>query len=142
MSNNRRSDLRNELSDEVWEELTSLEGNELDEYLASLALDSDALLKSYSNALASARAAPKRAQFEEARRIVRQNRSTEPNNIFSFDLPTKKKIMNSIREHADRTQQMTVAARNRKVENENDIDVFLEACLRLGIIDGDGHLKE
>jgi hypothetical protein len=28
------------------------------------------------------------------------------------------------------------------IEDENDVDVFLEACLRLGIIDSDGNLKD
>jgi hypothetical protein len=37
---------------------------------------------------------------------------------------------------------MTIAARNRTIEDENDLDVFLEACLRLGMIDSEGNLKD
>lgn len=37
---------------------------------------------------------------------------------------------------------MTIAARNRKIADENDLDVFLEACLRLGLIDSEGNLKD
>jgi hypothetical protein len=37
---------------------------------------------------------------------------------------------------------MTLAARNRKIEAPEDLDSFLEACLRLGLIDEDGNLKE
>jgi hypothetical protein len=53
----------------------------------------------------------------------------------------KKQIMAAIRDHADRTKGMTIAARNRRIEDENDLDLFLEACLRLGVIDSDGNLK-
>ena len=49
--------------------------------------------------------------------------------------------MAAVRDHADRTNEMTIAARNRKIEDESDLDVFLEACLRLGVIDSDGNLK-
>jgi hypothetical protein len=37
---------------------------------------------------------------------------------------------------------MTIAARNRTIEDEKDLDVFLEACLRLGMIDSEGNLKD
>jgi hypothetical protein len=57
-------------------------------------------------------------------------------------LAKKREVMAAIRDRADRTNEMTVAARNRRIEDENDLDVFLEACLRLGVIDSDGNLKE
>lgn len=37
---------------------------------------------------------------------------------------------------------MTLAARNQKLDAEEDMDAFLEACIRLGIIDENGNLKE
>jgi hypothetical protein len=36
---------------------------------------------------------------------------------------------------------MTIAARNQKIEDEADLDSFLEACVRLGLIDSEGNLK-
>jgi hypothetical protein len=87
-------------------------------------------------------AAPKRAQFEEARRLIRQRKAADSGKILSFDLAKKKQIMAAIRDRADGMNEMTIAARNRKIEDENDLDVFLEACLRLGVIDSDGNLKD
>jgi hypothetical protein len=37
---------------------------------------------------------------------------------------------------------MTIAARNRRIESDDDLDSFLEACLQLGLIDESGKLKE
>jgi hypothetical protein len=37
---------------------------------------------------------------------------------------------------------MTIAARNRRIESEDDLDSLLEAWLRLGVIDESGNLKE
>jgi hypothetical protein len=87
-------------------------------------------------------AAPKRAQFEEARRLVQQKRTADFGKILSFDVARKKQIVAAVRDHVDRTNEMTIAARNRKIEDENDLEVFLEACLRLGLIDCDGNLKD
>ena len=36
---------------------------------------------------------------------------------------------------------MTIAARNQKIEDEGDLDAFLKACLRLGLIDSEGNVK-
>ena len=142
MSDDRSLDLRRQLIDEIWEEIASLKGKELDDYLASIGLSPEDLLRDYSKAVDAAIAAPKRARFEEARRLVRQKKAADPSKILSFDLAKKTQIMAAIRDRADRTNEMTIAARNRKIEDENDLDVFLEACLRLGVIDSDGNLKD
>jgi len=80
--------------------------------------------------LDAACAAPKRARFEEARRQVRQRTGADFGKILSFDMTKKKQIMAMIRNHAARTNEMTIAARNHKIEDEGDLDSFLEACLR------------
>jgi hypothetical protein len=72
---------------------------------------------------------------------VRQKKAADSGKIVSLDVARKKQIMAAVRDHADRTNEMTIAARNRKIEDENDLDVFLEACLRLGVIDSDGNLR-
>jgi hypothetical protein len=36
---------------------------------------------------------------------------------------------------------MTIAARNQRIEAEEDLDSFLEACIKLGVIDENGNLK-
>jgi hypothetical protein len=141
MSDDRSLYLKRQLFDEIWEEIGSLNGEELDDYLASIGLNSEDLLRDYSRAMNAAIAAPKRARFEEALRLVRQKKAADFGKIVSLDVARKKQIMAAIRDHADRTNKMTIAARNRKIEDENDLDVFLEACLRLGMIDSDGNLK-
>ena len=142
MSDDRSLDLKRQLIDEIWEEIASLKGKELDEYLASIGLNPEDLLQDYSRARDAAIAALKRARFEEARRLVRQKKAAGSGKVLSFDLARKKQIMAAIRDHADRTNEMTIAARNRKIEDESDLDMFLEACLRLGVIDSDGNLKD
>jgi hypothetical protein len=142
MSDDRSLDMRRQLIDEIWEEIASLKGKELDEYLAGIGLSPEDLLRDYSRAMDTAIAGPKRARFEEARSLVRQRKVADFGKILSFDLAKKKEIMAAIRDRADRTNEMTIAARNRKIEDENDLDVFLEACLRLGLIDSAGNLKD
>lgn len=142
MSDDRSLDLRKQLIDEIWDEIASLKGNELDDYLASIGLSPQDLLRGYSTARDAAIAAPKRARFEEARGLVQQKKVVDSGNILSFDPAKKRQIMAAIRDRADKTNEMTIAARNRRIEDENDLDVFLEACLRLGMIDSDGNLKE
>jgi hypothetical protein len=91
--------------------------------------------------LAAACAVHKRERFEEARRQVRQKGVTDFGKVLSFDLAKKKEIMAAISDHAAKSNEMTIAARNRKIDDEEDLDSFLEACLRLGLIDGEGNLK-
>jgi hypothetical protein len=141
MTDDRSLHLKRQLLDEIWEEIGSLEGKELDEYLASIGLAPDILLQDYAEALKAACAAPKRARFEEARQKLRQKSSADFGKILSFDVARKKAIMAAIKDHAARTNEMTIAARNQKIEDEGDLDSFLEACVLLGLIDGEGNLK-
>ena len=142
MSEDRSLLFKQQLLDDIWEEITSLKGKDLDEYLVSLGLSPDDLLQKYAKALHAACAAPKRARFEEARRRVNESRGGDVSKIVSFDLAKKKEIMDSIKKHAATTNNMTIVARNQKIEDEGDLDSFLEACLRLGVIDADGNVQE
>ena len=71
MTDDRSLHLKQQLLDEIWEEIGSLEGKELDEYLAGIGLGSDSLLENYAEALNAACVASKRARFEKARRELR-----------------------------------------------------------------------
>jgi hypothetical protein len=138
MSGDRSADLRKQLADEVWEELSSLKGQELEDYLASIGLKSEELLDSFSKAKAAAVAAPLRARFEEARRLVGQRRPSGAGKILAFEPARKKQILEALKDHPE----MTRAARNGRIEDDSDVDAFLEACLRLGVIDADGNVKD
>jgi hypothetical protein len=142
MSEDRSLLFKRQLLDDVWEEIASLKGKELDDYLVSLGLSPDDLLQKYEKALVATCDAPKRALFGEARRRVRQNRVADVSKIISFDLAKKKEIMAAIKKHAATTNNMTLAARNQTIEDEGDLDSFLEACLRLGVIDTEGNVQE
>jgi hypothetical protein len=141
MSDDRSLFSKQQLLDEIWEEIGSLKGKELDEYLAGIGLAPEDLLQGYAKALKAACAVHKRTRFEEAQRRVRQKGGTDFGKILSFEVAKKKEIMAAISDYAAKTNEMTIAARNRKIEDEEDLDSFLEACLRLGLIDSEGNLK-
>jgi hypothetical protein len=61
--------------------------------------------------------------------------------ILSFDPARKREIFASGRKRADATGDMTMAARNRRIESKDDLDSLLEAWLRLGVIDESGDLN-
>ena len=132
---------KQQLLDELLEEIGSLKGRELDEYLTGIGVAPDGLLRDYAKALDAACAAQKRERFEEARRQVRQKSDVDVGKILSFNLAKKKEIMAAIGDRAAKTNEMTIAARNRKIDDEGDLDSFLEACVRLGLIDSEGNLE-
>lgn len=142
MSEDRNLLFRQQMYAEMWEEIASLRGKELDDYLASLGLTSADLLKDHANAFEKAHASLKRARFEEARRQVRQKREPVAPKILSLDLARKNEIMAAIMRRAKSSNDMTIAARNQTIEDEKDLDSFLEACVLLGMIDDEGNLKE
>jgi hypothetical protein len=125
MSNDQNLLFKEQLLSEIWDEIGSLEGRKLDEFL-----------------MEAAGFPSKRARFEEARRHVRSQMGRQSAKIVALDLPKKRQILAAIRERAVRTNEMTIAARNRKIDAEQDLDSFLEACVRLGVIDEDGNLKD
>jgi hypothetical protein len=140
MSDDRIPPLKRRLFDEIWEEISSLQGKELDAYLAEIGLAPEKLLLDYAKAMDGVFAAAKRARFEEARRHVRQQKSAHLSKIRSLDVGKKREILAAIRDYAARTKDMTIAARNQRIEDERDIDSFLEACFLLGMIDSEGNL--
>ena len=48
----------------------------------------------------------------------------------------------AVRGRMESTGEMTLAARNKKIESEEDLDSFLEACVKLGVINENGDLKD
>jgi hypothetical protein len=142
MSNDEKLFRKEQLLGEIWDEINSLKGRALDEYLTGIGLNPDVLLEDYAKGVDAAGIASKRARFEEARRHVRLRAGARAARIVAFDLPKKRQILAAISERAARTNEMTIAARNQKIDAEQDLDSFLEACVRLGLIDEDGNLKE
>jgi hypothetical protein len=141
MSNDRNVLLKEQLLDEIWDELSALEGHELDQLLIEVGLSPEVLQQEFAESIEAAVKGLGRARFEEARQSVRTVGALRPSKIVSLDLARKRQVMAAIKERAANTNEMTIAARNQKIEAEEDLDSFLEACVRLGLIDEDGNLK-
>jgi hypothetical protein len=142
METGRELSLREELLDEIQQELLSLEGPALDEYLLALGLNPNDMLEGFEAVFQDPEIAAKRRKFLAARQ-----RSHEPQvplnaSILSFEPSRKRAIFDVVKKRVDAVGDMTIAARNRRIESDDDLDSFLEACLRLGIIDETGKLKE
>lgn len=144
MSNDRRVQLKAQMLDEAVEQIESLHGADLEKYLLDIGMNPDDLVQQYKNTLDRVLAADKRAKFEEAKRFIQSKDALQKRkpNVVTFDLDRKRKVMELIKAFTDRTSGMTVAARNRRIEAEEDLNTFLEASVALGIIDEEGNIIE
>jgi hypothetical protein len=142
MKTDLESSLREELLDGILENLRLLEGAELEAYLLELGLDPDDLLASFDAIFHDPAIAAKRRIFEAARKRSQVLADAPSALILSLDSARKREIFATVKKHADATGDMTIAARNRRIESEEDLDSLLEAWLRLGVIDESGNLKE
>jgi hypothetical protein len=142
METDRELSFREELLEEIQQEILSLEGSELDEYLIALGMDPNDLLESFDAVFQAPEIAAKRRKFAAARQRPRESHPPLSALVLSFDSAKKREIHSAVTKRVDLTGDMTIAARNRRIESDNDLDRFLEACLRLGLIDESGKLKE
>lgn len=141
-SDTRKLLFKEELLSDIWEEIDSLHGDELDAFLQSVGLDVKTLARSYTETIRAAITQTKRAEFDRARNRVSNQETRSPMKIVTLDVGRKRQILAAINERVARTKEMTVAARNRKIDAEQDLDTFLEACVRLGLIDEEGNLRD
>jgi len=138
---NQNQTLNEHILAEIWDEINVLEGRALDEYLSEIGLAPDELLQHYAASFKSAVLASKRSRFEEAKRHVHNRSFPKASTVISLDVARKRQILTAIKEWTAQSNEMTIAARNQKIEAEEDLDSFLEACIKLGVIDDDGNLK-
>lgn len=141
-SDTRKLLFKEQLLSDIWEEIDSLHGDELDAFLQSVGLDVKTLARSYTETIRAAITQTKRAEFDRARNRVSNQETRSPMKIVTLDVGRKRQILAAINERVARTKEMTVAARNRKIDAEQDLDTFLEACVRLGLIDEEGNLRD
>jgi hypothetical protein len=142
METDRELSFREELLEEIQQELLSLEGAALDEYLLALGMDPNDLLESFDAVFQDPEIAAKRRKFAAARQRLHEPQAPPSALILSFEPSRKREILDAVTKRVDATGDMTIAARNRRIESDDDLDSFLEACLRLGLIDETGKLKE
>jgi hypothetical protein len=142
METDRELSFREELLEEIQQEILSLEGPALDKYLLALGMDPNDLLESFDAVFQDPEIAAKRRKFAAARQRSREPQARLSASIFSFEPSKKREILSSVAKRVEVTGDMTIAARNRRIESDDDLDSFLEACLQLGLIDESGKLKE
>lgn len=128
------------LIDEVIDEIDGLDANDLDAFLRELGEDPETLLESGRAVRKSAIAEAKLARLRSAQRELRANRTVDPTMLLSYGLDRKRAIFDKIKQRAETSGEMTLAARNNRIESDKDLDSFLEACLRLGLINEAGEI--
>lgn len=141
MSEKGNRSFNEQILDEIWDEISLLEGSELDELLREIGLEPDELLQQYVKSAEGAKTALRRARFEDAKLHVRDAKHPNISNVVSLGIARKQQILVAIKDRMSQSNDMTMAARNQKIDAEEDLDSFLEACVRLGVIDEDGNLK-
>jgi hypothetical protein len=142
METGRELSFREELLEEIQQEILSLEGAALDEYLRALGMNPNDLLESFDAVFQDPEIAAKRRKFLAARQRSHEPQAPLGASVLSFETSRKRAIFDAVKKRVDTTGDMTIAARNQRIESDDDLDSFLEACLRLGLIDETGKLKE
>lgn len=128
---------------EIADELKTLKGDELTQFLTEIGEDRDALLAQSETAIKGALAAQGRMRLQQAREALDAHRKASASVIVSFELARKRALFEAVKSKVDASgDAMTIAARNRTIASEEDLDSVLDAFLQLGLIDEHGNLKE
>ncbi|WP_315755847.1 hypothetical protein [Bradyrhizobium sp. SZCCHNRI2007] len=135
-----RGSLRTQLLNEVSDEMSGLDGGALDEYLSQMGFEPKELLVDFEASLRVLDATKGRRRFDMARAVLSSN--SPSSNVLNLEASRKQSVFTAVKERMAATGEMTVAARNQRIASEEDLDSFLAACLRLGIIDENGDLKD
>lgn len=135
-----RDPLRTQLLDEIIEEMHGMKGEALDEFLSRAGFDPSDLLADFDGSLRLMEAATGRKQFEAARVLLSSNRLKS--NVMNLEASRKRSVFAAVKVRMESTGEMTLAARNKKIESDEDLDSFLEACVKLGVINENGDLKD
>lgn len=133
---------RETLIDEIIDEIDGLNANDLDAFLRELGEDPGAVLEAGKVVRKGAIAEAKLARLRNAQRELKASKTLNPTVLLSFDLDRKRAIFDRIRQRSEASGEMTLAARNKRIESDKDLDSFLEACLRLGLIDEAGEIVD
>jgi hypothetical protein len=135
-----RDPLRAQLLDEIIEEMHGMKGEALDEFLSRAGLDPSGLLADFDGSLRLMEASAGRKKFDVARALLSSKRLKS--NVLNLEASRKRSVFAAVKGRMETTGEMTLAARNKKIESEEDLDSFLEACVKLGVINENGDLKD
>ena len=137
----KRLSLKDIVLEEIADELLSLEGEELEQFLAEYEEDAGQALELHRRAIEGARSSLGRAQLDAAKAHLQRRSAAKTAMVFTLDTSKKRALVASIEKKAQATGEMTMAARNRRTNPDDDIDAILEAYLELGLVDENGELK-
>lgn len=132
--------IRDRLIDEIIDEIASLDANDLDAFLRDLGEDPAKGLEAGNAIRNGAIAKGKLARLRAAQQTIKTKTTPNATAILAFDPERKRQIFDRIKQRSETSGDMTLAARNRRIDSDKDLDSFLEACLRLGLIDETGEL--
>lgn len=133
---------RETVIDEILDEIDGLNANDLDAFLRELGEDPSAVLEAGKAVCKGAIAEAKLARLRNAQRELKANTTVNAAALLSFDPDRKREIFERIKQRSAISGEMTLAARNKRIESDKDLDSFLEACLRLGVIDEAGEIVD
>ncbi|RYG99168.1 MAG: hypothetical protein EON58_04865 [Alphaproteobacteria bacterium] len=133
---------RDRLVDEIIDEIDGLEEDELDAFLRDMDQDPDAVLKTGEAVRKSSIAEARLARLRGAQQELKANKKLNTATLLSFDLDRKRQIFDVVKQRSEATGEMTLAARNQRIDSDKDLDSFLEACLRLGLINEAGDIVD
>ena len=140
MTTSSSTSLKEVFLQEAWGDLENQSAGDFENSVKSLGISIDDSLQLFTSAVDAAKVTIRRQRYEAAKMATRVLEKQHPIKLVSYDMALKKEIFAQIQACAANTGIMTIAARNRTITGESDIDAFLEACLRLGLIDADGNL--
>lgn len=131
--------IRESLLSEIIEEIGSLDGSELDAFLLELGLDPESLLEGGKSIRQNAIQETRIARLRDAQAQLRSKKDSG-GSFSTLDSDRKYEIFERIKQYSETSGEMTLAARNSQIDSEQDLDTFLDACFRLGLIDETGEL--
>jgi len=134
--------IRDVLLDDIVEEIGSLDELELDAFLREIGEDPESTLEQGKSVRSRAIEEKKKSRLRAAQKELRAEKGLKATPLIAFSSERKREIFDRIKRHSEASGEMTLAARNRVIESEQDLDSFLEACLRLGLINEAGELND
>ena len=137
-----RAPIREILLDEIIEEISSLDEMDLDSFLRELGEDPESNLEISKTVRERAIGDKKRSRLRAAQKELKADENLRAAAVVYLNLERKREIFDRIKQYGEASGEMTLAARNRVIESEQDLDSFLEACVRPGLISETGEISD
>jgi len=107
---------RETVIDEILDEIDSLNVHDLDAFLRELGEDPGAVLEAGKAVCKGAIAEEKLARLRNAQRELKSNKTMNAAALLSLDPDRKREVFERIRQRSETSGEMTLAARNKRIE--------------------------